>query len=562
MNLIMTFMVSGVLLGSTSIEKKDMEGIEVKSRSGDIRLIIEDRNDIYSDDDLNYSEKNGVVGIATLTDNITLHVPPLSSINIKSVSGDIKIWAKSTQNWPSRVMVKSVSGDIRLKTVFPATIAFTTISGDISIEGEIQGDASSWQSALYRATTVSGDIKLKGLVPADLEATSAMGDIKLNLMGKCPRASARVNYAVETGGKASVLIEGQKVEVSENTPLSYECIEITVKTKLLGEEEGKKGRLSWIERRSPLVKPVTYNRVDGFLLGIAPHFGNSNGDFAEIGISYAFGRKTWQGFLHFRKFLVSDPGFYLSAGVFSTTATRDAWKILNIENSLSSFFIKEDFYDYYDRRGIEARLGFSPSDHLAVELGYEIFNLKSLKKKVNWAVFGKNKDFRENPPIKEGTLRALTFNVFARHGPLSFAAQNEVSTNDDYALKRFWNELTFKKSLENLGNLACRMIGGFSPDSLERPFLFTLGGIGSLPGYKLNEFETSRFLLFNLDYSIKIGWPSFLFFFDGAKIDGVNGIKADVGLGVIPFSDISVRAVRKLEKNGDIKVYVRFAKRF
>jgi len=562
MNLIMTFMVSGVLLGSTSIEKKDLEGIEVKSKSGDIRLIIEDRNDIYSDDDLNYSEKNGVVGIATLTDNITLHVPPLSSINIKSVSGDIKIWAKSTQSWPSRVMAKSVSGDIRLKSVFPASIAFTTISGDISIEGEAHGDASFWQNAIYKVTTISGDIKLKGLVPADLEATSAMGDIKLNLMGKCPQGSAQVNYALETGGKASVLIEGQKVEVSGNTPLSYECVEVTVKTKLLGEEEEKKGRLSWIERRSPLVKPVTYNRVDGFLLGISPHFGNSNGDFAEIGVSYAFGRKTWQGFLQFRKFLVSDPGIYLGAGVFSTTATRDAWKISNIENFLSSFFIKEDFYDYYDRRGIEARLGISPSDHLAVELGYEIFSLKSLEKKVNWAVFGKNKDFRENPPIREGTLRALIFNVFARYGPLSFTMQNELSTNDDYALKRFWNELVFKKSFENLGNLACRMIGGFSPDSLDRPFLFTLGGIGSLPGYRLNEFETSRFLLFNLDYSIKIGWPSFLFFFDGAKIDGVNGVKADVGLGVIPFSDISVRAVRKLEKNGDIKVYVRLSERF
>jgi len=562
MKLLLTLVISGALLGSTSIEKKDLEGIEVKSKSGDIKLIVEDRNDIYSTDDLNYSEKNGIIGVATLTDNITLHVPPLRSINIKSVSGDIKIWAKSTQSWPSRVMAKSVSGDIRLKSVFPASIAFTTISGDISIEGEAQGDASFWQNAIYKVTTISGDIKLKGLVPADLEATSAMGDIKLNLMGKCPQGSAQVNYALETGGKASVLIEGQKVEVSGNTPLSYECVEITVKTKLFGEEEEKKGRLSWIERRSPLVKPTTYNRVDGFLLGIAPHFGNSNGDFAEIGVSYAFGRKTWQGFLEFRKFLVSNPGIYLDAGVFSTTATRDAWKITGMENLLSSFFIKEDFYDYYDRRGMEVRIGLSPSDNLAAELGYEIFSLKSLEKKVNWSVFGKNKNFRENPPIEEGTLRALTLNLFARHGPLSMRMQHELSTDDDYALKRFWNELTFKKSFENLGNLACRMIGGFSPDTLKRPFLFTLGGIGSLPGYELNEFESSRFLLFNLDYSIKIGWPSFLFFLDGAEIDGVKGIKADVGLGVIPFGDISVRAVRKLEKDGDIKVYVRFAKRF
>jgi len=111
MKLLLTLVISGALLGSTSIEKKDLEGIEVKSKSGDIKLIVEDRNDIYSTDDLNYSEKNGIIGVATLTDNITLHVPPLRSINIKSVSGDIKIWAKSTQSWPSRVMAKSVSGD-------------------------------------------------------------------------------------------------------------------------------------------------------------------------------------------------------------------------------------------------------------------------------------------------------------------------------------------------------------------------------------------------------------------------------------------------------------------
>ena len=562
MKLLLTLVISGALLGSTSIEKKDLEGIEVKSKSGDITIIVENREDIFSEEDLNFGVKNGTLGITTLTDDITVHIPPLSSMTVKSLSGDIEILSKSDQGWPSQVSVKSISGDIELKSIFPASFMLTTISGDIDIGGETQGDLSSWQNAVYKITTISGNVNLEGLVPADLEATSAMGDIKLNLMGKCPQGSAQVNYALETGGKASVLIEGQKVEVSGNTPLSYECVEITVKTKLLGEEEEKKGRLSWIERRSPLVKPTTYNRVDGFLLGIAPHFGNSNGDFAEIGVSYAFGRKTWQGFLEFRKFLVSNPGIYLDAGVFSTTATRDVWKISNIENFLSSFFIKEDFYDYYDRRGIEARLGISPSDHLAAELGYEIFSLKSLEKKVNWSVFGKNKNFRENPPIEEGTLRALTLNLFARHGPLSMRMQHELSTDDDYALKRFWNELIFEQSFRNLGNLACRMLGGFSPDTLKRPFLFTLGGIGSLPGYELNEFESSRFLLFNLDYSIKIGWPSFLFFIDGAEIDGVKGIKADVGLGVIPFGDISVRAVRKLEKDGDIKVYVRFAKRF
>ncbi len=128
MKLLLTLVISGALLGSTSIEKKDLEGIEVKSKSGDIKLIVEDRNDIYSTDNLNYSEKNGIIGVATLTDNITLHVPPLRSINIKSVSSDIKIWAKSTQSWPSRVMAKSVSGDIRLKTIFPASIFYSGFS--------------------------------------------------------------------------------------------------------------------------------------------------------------------------------------------------------------------------------------------------------------------------------------------------------------------------------------------------------------------------------------------------------------------------------------------------
>ncbi len=544
-----------------------VNSVKLKTQSGDIAVTIYEGDSLLVDNEnCEINVENSKIEVICKSEDLEVWVPPWLSLCINSVSGDIKVMADSISTFPPKLSISSISGDIELSPPLPSETEIHSLTGDVDIKGNFIGNSDAWKDSKYRISTVSGDIFINGVVPCNVEAASVSGNIELFLDEEPPQNVNDVQYEIDTKGSVKILINGEKVDVKEEEPLKYGGITITVRegTVEQEEEQGCEKKMAFRINKTPRVGPFDYNRVDGFLLGIAPSFGEKDkfGDFAQFGIAYAFSRKKWQGFLTLRKALVSKPRLYILGQAFSTTATRDKWKISDVENFMASFLIKKDFRNYYHREGISIALGISPIEHLIGEIGYEMINIKSLEKHTDWALFCKNKKFRDNPPVKEGTLRALTFRLREKLGPVAVFMNHEFSLNDDYNLKRFWNEITFDKNFSHEQEISARLIGAFSPDSLPRPFVFTAGGIGSLPAYDFEEFSGRYMALVNIDYSVEIGWQRFLIFFDAAKIEGVEDIKADVGLGLIPFENVSIRAVRKLEKTSDIKLYIRLTKRF
>ena len=105
-------------------------------------------------------------GPGWVTVDYTIRVPAETTVELRSVSGDIEL-----QNLQGEVRVQSVSGDQRLVNIRNLGLA-RTVSGDI--------DATDVASAAEASvTTVNGDVRARNLKTSRLEVRTISGDLEL-----------------------------------------------------------------------------------------------------------------------------------------------------------------------------------------------------------------------------------------------------------------------------------------------------------------------------------------------------------------------------------------------
>jgi hypothetical protein len=105
-------------------------------------------------------------GPGWVTVDYTIRVPTETSVELRSVSGNIEL-----QNLQGEVRVQSVSGDQRLVNIRNLGLA-RTVSGDI--------DATDVASAADASvTTVNGDVRARNLKTSRLEVRTISGDLEL-----------------------------------------------------------------------------------------------------------------------------------------------------------------------------------------------------------------------------------------------------------------------------------------------------------------------------------------------------------------------------------------------
>ena len=102
---------------------------------------------------------------------------------------------------------------------------------------------------------------------------------------------------------------------------------------------------------------LRYNRVEGFVLGLdvsplelgssrqAKIYGQVGYAFALDDIRYQAGLETQIGRTRRERARL---GLKLGAAYHENTTTDDTWKIDPVENALAAFFLRHDFYDYYE----------------------------------------------------------------------------------------------------------------------------------------------------------------------------------------------------------------------
>jgi cytoskeletal protein CcmA (bactofilin family) len=336
--------------------------------------------------------------------------------------------------------------------------------------------------------------------------------------------------------------------------------------------------LNWLTNSVSNFDPLIlrYNRVDGLFLGVGKseiqpwETRNNHGFYGSLG--YGFALHRWRYSMGMDVF----PGVRdrLEAGIeyHDITDTRDSWIMNRNENSAAAFFIHEDFYDYFGRRGFSVHGSVYPSHQIRARIDYLTDEYQSLPWKTDWALFGGTKHFRPNPSITDGLMRSLILSLdystidhgwwersgWNLHASAEYAGD---SYGGDFAFNRYLLDVRRYQRVSDYSKLSTRIRVGSSYGILPYQKLFEFGGIGTLNAYPYKELFGNRMVLANVEYLIHgstfdesdfwpleilspfslalfldAGWatyvPARFSYSDGFNSLSWNTLKSDIGFGI------------------------------
>jgi len=276
---------------------------------------------------------------------------------------------------------------------------------------------------------------------------------------------------------------------------------------------------------------VRYNRVQGLFLGakMPKYIGGKYNYFTLSGFGgYGFREKQWRYELGIDRWLFNqkDYRFEIGGKFYDLTDTRDEWLLSSTENSLSAFFLKQDFHDFYRRSGFELHASQNLTVFLKGSIAYRNDRYESLVNHAEWALFPRGRNFRANPGIDEGRMHSLYGQIYldTRDNPLNphrgwyARAGVEVSSknnlNSDFSFNQYQLEVRRYQNFGNDERIDLRLMVGSAEGVLPFQKEFQLGGLSTMRGYNYKSFQGNRLLLFNAEYNLNpdLFSSDFLFF--------------------------------------------------
>jgi DUF4097 and DUF4098 domain-containing protein YvlB len=146
-----------------------------QSQLANVRIVVEDRPgrvDVRTEYDTNRFTRNNNVSV-----DYTVSVPSGASVEVKSVSGNVKVTGVR-----GAVRGESVSGDVTTSDA-PKVEAAKSVSGNVTLSG-IQNDGD------LAASSVSGTVSAKGVRAHALDLGSVSGDLLVSDV-TCDRLNAK-----------------------------------------------------------------------------------------------------------------------------------------------------------------------------------------------------------------------------------------------------------------------------------------------------------------------------------------------------------------------------------
>jgi hypothetical protein len=288
---------------------------------------------------------------------------------------------------------------------------------------------------------------------------------------------------------------------------------------------------------------IRYNSVEGGFLGlkfpkiivdkvsILNIYGFAGYGFSQKRLQYELGVDRWF-------FSPVDYRFELGIKGFNYTERKEDWMISPTENTLAAFFLHEDLNNYYRKEGFEVYAKQNITKYFKTSLAYRDRRHHNVNKNTDWALFGGDKKFRENPLINTGHMQTVygefyldtrnnhTLPTMGWYSKLSYETTLKGS-NSAFDFSRYFFELRTYQKLSGYDRVDLRLMAGSGQGRLPFQKSFELGGIGSLRGYGFKELKSTemednvilgfdRMLLTNIEYNIsaKSLRPDFFFFDD------------------------------------------------
>ncbi len=457
-------------------------------------------------------------------------------------SANFTVQGEEGESYPPWIKTTTFAGDLYLKNPFPTRLEFSSVSGDFTVGGSVL--PGPWEGALYEVRTVSGRVDVLAPVPCSLKAGTGTGAVRVEVSEKPKRGY----YFISTGsGPVEVKAPGLSLRgVKEDARFTDGGFTVEIKVA-----QGEKGR-DWLSKEGA-VKPglvLDYNRVDGLKLGLSLELGSA----ARVWGAWRAGAGEPCGGAEAKVKLVRKPDMGLWAGAYDSTAFWDPWAPELLENFLGSLLFGEDGRVYFERTGFGGGLWFSWRK-LNFKLGRFQDRLGPLATVPAWTAFGPG--FGENPVFDSFEHSGVSLQGSYKNPGVTLRVGGFASDR----ARRAWVLGDFARQSWSWA-LRLRVGAGWASEAGE-PFVFHVGGVYTVPGYRQGERAGSVAYLANLELGAKLhGWLQGV----SALVDVGDAFSEEwqqpllsVGLGARVFG-LSVRFSKPLTGQGSPAIYLRLAR--
>lgn len=326
-----------------------------------------------------------------------------------------------------------------------------------------------------------------------------------------------------------------------------------------------------------------FNRVEGFTPLMNFAIRDSKHELPKIDFNFGYGLalKRWNVDLGFKQNIGFGGPFYFGGNIYRGAFTPDKWYFSEADNTIAGLFFKEDYHDFYMRKGGRLLAGREFWKKGFIQAEFTAQANSPLTKHANSAIFGGHKKFRENYSTVisdsialeglKGDLRMLGLHfgwdsrianerTSYHHGQyfdLTLETAGNGSLGDiggDFSYDIAEMSVLHYQPITPKQYIGFRLRGGLSNQQLPLDRRFFLGGVGSLRGYDFKEFEGNRYFLANIDYYWRFSDDFSLALFTDLGQAGFskkqfekNGLKSDVGVGMLLFDAIRIDVAQRLD---------------
>ena len=316
-----------------------------------------------------------------------------------------------------------------------------------------------------------------------------------------------------------------------------------------------------------------FNRVDGFNLGASTRvtlFDPVSFDHAEAygHVAYGFSSHKARYAVGALKPFGPDRQFVVGYEYHDLTDNDDAFRRRTVDDLAGWRIYFSIFEDYYRRRGHQAYAFARVTSRFQIGAAWRSDDYRSLPVIANDAIlFFHGRTW--NPEVAEGRMRSIlgvarwagksdlfsrwseereSFllrnpygTTFEREQQARVEASLEVATRglgSDFDFRRFIGQARAARVFSPRQALLLRGLVGVGTGHLPPQRRFSLGGLGTLRGYELKQFDGDHAVLTTAEYwrYPRSPWPGLVFFYDGGTAWDRGrphpGWKQDVGAGI------------------------------
>ncbi|CAN5892073.1 hypothetical protein BH20GEM1_BH20GEM1_04480 [soil metagenome] len=244
-----------------------------------------------------------------------------------------------------------------------------------------------------------------------------------------------------------------------------------------------------------------YNGVDGLSFGLEAGLGERR-DWPRTELSGGPVFRTERDDVGWRvaglRELSQSRAITAGAGAYRVTSSPEAWHRGERGNGLASLFFADDDRTYHERTGYELWVEKAfPLQAVTVRASWRHDDFESLVSRAPFSFFGDDEDWRENPPVDEGSGRALTARVtwdqrddasFPTRGVWAEGRFEHWGLGGDFGFDWAQGQARAYAPIPTTAGsfVGLRVMGGGrlgGSDTLAPQFLYRLGGGSTVPGY-------------------------------------------------------------------------------